>query len=63
MPVIEVKMWTGRSAEQKKELAESLTKTMAEIGQVSPQSVTVLFVEIEPENWAVGGKLFLTKQS
>jgi len=57
MPVIRVSMWTGRTHEQKQALAKALTSAMVEAGRTKPEAVTIIFEEIEKENWASAGTL------
>ena len=60
MPMIEVTMFPGRSAEQKAALVERLTTAFLETcgspGQPAA-GVWVVVHEVPAENWAVGGKL------
>ncbi|MFZ5916588.1 MAG: tautomerase family protein [Chloroflexota bacterium] len=57
MPVIEVKMYAGRTHEQKAELARRLTEGTMEALGVGPEAVRVIIYDIPRENWAVAGKL------
>lgn len=57
MPVIRVEMFSGKSREQKRKLAQQVTNTFVEVTGVKPEHVTVLFSEMEMEDWAVAGKL------
>ena len=57
MPIIRIEMVAGRTAEQKRELAEALTRETARIANTSPASVMVIIEDVAKENWAVGGKL------
>ena len=57
MPVLRVSMWSGRTKEQKSELAKALTDTRVQVADVPPQAVTILFEELPKENWATEGKL------
>ena len=57
MPIIRVEMWSGRSKEQKAELAEVLTDAMVRIGNTSADHTIVIFQDIDKDNWAEGGKL------
>lgn len=57
MPILRVSLWSGRSKEQKAELAKALTETMVKTAQVPVQAVTVQFEELPKENWATGGEL------
>lgn len=60
MPMIEVKMFPGRSHEQKAALVDRLTHAFLETcgspGQ-TPEGIWVVINEVPPENWAVGGEL------
>ena len=57
MPLVRVSLWSGRTKEQKAELAKALTDTMVEVAKVPPEAVTVLFEELSKENWATKGRL------
>jgi 4-oxalocrotonate tautomerase len=57
MPIIRIEMAAGRTAEQKRELAEALTRETVRIVGTSPSSVMVIIEDVAKENWAVGGKL------
>ena len=57
MPIIRVEMWSGRTTEQKAELAEALTDAIVRIGKTSAEHTIVLFEDIDKDNWAEGGKL------
>ncbi len=57
MPIVRVEMWTGRSREQKTELARAITEAMVNIAQTSSEATIVIFQDIEKENWAQGGSL------
>ena len=57
MPIIRIEMVAGRSAEQKRELVEALTRETARIAGTSPSSIFVVIEDVAKENWGVGGKL------
>ena len=57
MPVITVEWLEGRSAEQKRQLVEALTKAFAEIAQVSKDHVWIVFRDVKRADWAMSGKL------
>lgn len=57
MPIIRVEMLAGRTVEQKRELAEVLTRETARIAGTNPSSIFVVFEDVAKENWAVGGTL------
>ena len=57
MPILRVSMWSGKTKEQKSELAKALTDTMVQVANVPIESVTIQFEDLPKENWAYGGKL------
>lgn len=59
MPFITVAMVEGRTLEQKRELAEKITKVVAETVDVPPDRVYVFIEDLKKENFAQGGKLLV----
>ncbi|MBI3744362.1 MAG: tautomerase family protein [Chloroflexi bacterium] len=57
MPIVRVEMWTGRTHQQKVELAKAITDAVVKIGKTSADQTIVLFEDINKENWAQNGKL------
>jgi 4-oxalocrotonate tautomerase len=57
MPMIKVDLLKGRTVEQKREFAEVVTREAARILKCRPAAVDVLFSDVEPHDWANGGKL------
>lgn len=57
MPVVTIEWYEGRSAEQKREIAEKLTQLLAEVGGTAPDQVWVRFVDSAKSDWAMGGEL------
>lgn len=57
MPIIIIKMWSGRPYEQKKELAAAITADMARILEKPAESIQVIFEETDRTNWAIAGQL------
>ena len=57
MPVIRISLWKGRTPEQKKALSKAFTDSMTDILKVRPESVQIIFDEVDRENWAIGGKI------
>jgi len=58
MPTYHIEMLEGRTVQQKKQLAEAITRVSVEILGGSPDSVDILITDVKPENWATGGKLW-----
>ncbi len=52
MPHIIVKLYPGRSEEQKTELAEKIAEDVVAIAKCEEKTVSVAFEEILPEDWA-----------
>ena len=61
MPILTIRLAKGRPLETKRALAQAVTKAAADILNVHPEWVTVLFEEYERENWATGGELHADK--
>ena len=57
MPILRVSLWSGRTREQKAQLARALTDTMVKVAEVPAEAVTVMFEELPKENWASKGTL------
>ena len=52
MPHIIVKLWPGKSEQQKTQLAEQITRSVMETLHYGPESVSVAFEEIAATDWA-----------
>lgn len=59
MPVIRVEMLRGRTVEQKRKLAAAITDAMVEIAGARPEATTIFFYEVERENLARNGELYV----
>ena len=57
MPFIQIYMVEGRTVEQKRELAEVLTKEVARIAKADPHAVHIHFFDLAKENMADAGIL------
>lgn len=55
MPVVEVKMWPGRTAEQKVKIIAGVTKVFEELG-VPKEQTTVVITEVDKSNWGWSGE-------
>ncbi len=47
-----VKLYPGRSEEQKNRLAEEIVKDVVAIAKCGEEAVSVAFEEVKPEDWA-----------
>jgi len=52
MPHVIVKLYPGRSEQQKTQLAEEIVKDVVIIAKCEEKSVSVAIEEIKPEDWA-----------
>ncbi len=57
MPIVRVELWTGRTRQQKKELAKAITEAVVRIAGTTSDATIVIFEDIDKENWAQGGQL------
>ena len=61
MPLVQITMLTGRSADQKRKLAQRMTDVMVEEAGASREAVVVVFHEVSKESYASGGVLMADK--
>jgi len=52
VPHVIVNLWPGRSEQEKKQLAEAITKNVMSILHYGEESVSVAMEEVDSENWA-----------
>jgi 4-oxalocrotonate tautomerase len=52
MPHVIIKMYPGRTEEQKNKLAKAITNSVVEIAKTSEEHVSIDIQEIKPEDWA-----------
>ena len=52
MPHVIVKLWPGKTEQQKTRLAEAISKNVMEILHYGEESVSVGFEEVKAEDWA-----------
>jgi len=51
MPHVIVKLWPGKSEQQKTRLAEAITKNIMEILHYGDESVSVALEEVKSQDW------------
>jgi 4-oxalocrotonate tautomerase len=51
MPHVIIKMYPGRTEEQKKKLTEAITQSVVDIAKTSEEHVSIDIQEINPEDW------------
>jgi 4-oxalocrotonate tautomerase len=52
MPHVIVKLWPGKSEQQKVRLAEEIAKDVMDVLDYGEESVSVAIEEVEPQDWA-----------
>jgi 4-oxalocrotonate tautomerase len=52
MPHVIVKLWPGKSEQQKARLAEEIVKDVMNVLDYGEESVSVAIEEVKPEDWA-----------
>lgn len=57
MPVVQIYMYSGKSKEQKQELVRRLSRDFEEVVGVKPESLNILFHDMEKDNWGIRGTL------
>ena len=57
MPLVHIEWFPGRTVEQKRELAATLTRDICRIALCLPESVEIVFTDVATDNWAQGGEL------
>ena len=61
MPLIQVTMLQGRSADQKRKIAKRMTDAMVEEAGAKREAIVITFVEVSKESYASGGELMIDK--
>ena len=62
MPLVQITMLQGRTADQKQKIAQRITDTMVEEAGARREAVVVSFVEVSKESYATGGVLLADKK-
>lgn len=57
MPFIHVRLFEGRTQEQKKAFVEAVTRETARTLNCAPEAVDIVFDDVKKSDWASGGKL------
>jgi 4-oxalocrotonate tautomerase len=61
MPTINVQLFEGRTPDQKRAFAKTVTEATCLTLGVPAESVVIIIQEVKAENWATGGKLWSDK--
>ncbi|MCW5666169.1 MAG: 4-oxalocrotonate tautomerase [Piscinibacter sp.] len=61
MPTIRIELFEGRTAEQKRALAQEITAACVKVLGGSPDGIDIVFFDIKRQDWATGGVLWSDK--
>jgi len=57
VPYVTIEWFEGRSAEQKRAIAERLTDVLSEEGEMPRDQVWIRFVDAKKADWSIAGEL------
>lgn len=57
MPIVRIEWFKGRTNDQKEAVAKAITEVMQTHAQVKPESLIIVFDDVERDNWATAGRL------
>lgn len=57
MPYIEIKLFEGRTQEQKQALVDRITEAFVEVAGAPREHVWIVFRDVPKDQWGMGGKL------
>ena len=63
MPLVQITMFAGRTADQKRKLAKRITDALVEEAGARREVIVVAFHEVSKESYASGGELMIDKSS
>lgn len=61
MPIVQIELIEGRTVEQKRALAEKVTKAIVEAVGCPESAVSIILRDMKKENYAQAGKLWCDK--
>jgi 4-oxalocrotonate tautomerase len=61
MPMVQITMLSGRTAEQKRKIAQRITDVLVEEAGTKREGVMIAFHEVSKESYASGGVLMVDK--
>jgi 4-oxalocrotonate tautomerase len=62
MPLVQITMIAGRTADQKRKIAKRITDTLVEEAGARREAIVVAFHEVSKESYASGRELMVDKQ-
>ena len=61
MPLVQITMLAGRTADQKRKIAKRVTDALVEEAGARREAIIVAFHEVSRESYASGGELMIDK--
>lgn len=61
MPMVQITMLQGRTADQKRKIAKRITDALVEEAGARREAIVVAFNEVSKESYASGGELMIDK--
>ncbi|MGA9039996.1 MAG: 2-hydroxymuconate tautomerase [Terriglobales bacterium] len=61
MPMVQITMLSGRTAEQKRKIAQRITDVLVEEAVTKREGIMIAFHEVSKESYASGGVLMVDK--
>ena len=61
MPMVQITMLSGRTAEQKRKIAKRVTDALVEEAGAKREGIMIAFHEVSKESYASGGVLIIDK--
>jgi 4-oxalocrotonate tautomerase len=62
MPMVQITMLQGRTADQKRKIAKRITDALVEEAGARREGIIVAFNEVSKESYASGGELMIDKK-
>jgi len=62
MPLVQITMLEGRTADQKRKITKSITDDLVEEAGSRREAIIVAFHEVSKESYASGGELMIDKE-
>ncbi|AWE06185.1 4-oxalocrotonate tautomerase [Lysinibacillus sp. 2017] len=56
MPIVQIQLLEGRSAEQKRRIIYEMTETLAQVADVPKESIRIIIQEIPLDHWGIAGE-------
>jgi 4-oxalocrotonate tautomerase len=61
MPMVQITMLAGRTADQKRKIAKRITDALVEEAGARREGIVIAFNEVPKESYASGGELMIDK--